>query len=186
MSRRPKSKLRPWAICPRDVYSAGFLGGFAKDDSFLNRSHLAPEYFTKDSLNGGFKQRFNTRHGPLYHFWPGIPDRFCPLPHMRDGEGYQLCPIGDIAAFPFREQSSNLAQRTGRPQASFLSSGVSGFSRRCTLSESLARYRTSATASMSGCVFRLRIRDTPGDPSQQLSEVLQELPIGLTFCFRSV
>jgi hypothetical protein len=98
---------------PRYGYSAGFLGGFAKDDSFLNRSHLAPEYFTKDSLNGGFNQRFKTRHGPLYHFWPGIPDRFCPLT-----QGCQPCPAGDIAAFPFREHSSNLTKRTGRLRAS--------------------------------------------------------------------
>src|ERR1700730_991885 len=70
MSRRLNSKLRPWVICPRDIYyAAGFLGSFAKDDSFLNRCHRAPEYFTEDSLNGGFDQRLATRHGVLYHFW---------------------------------------------------------------------------------------------------------------------
>jgi hypothetical protein len=33
--------------------------------------------------------------------------------------------------------------------------------------------------------FVYAFRGTPGDPSQQLSEILPELPIGLTFCFRS-
>jgi hypothetical protein len=46
----------------------GFLGGFAEDDSFLNHSHFASEYFTEDSLNRGFQRRFATRHSPLIPF----------------------------------------------------------------------------------------------------------------------
>src|ERR1700730_5166202 len=48
---------------------SGFLGDSATDQSSLDRSHLAPEYFTKDSLNGCFKERLTSLHELLYQFW---------------------------------------------------------------------------------------------------------------------